>query len=76
MANWIKNNLHFAQYAGLLFVMFAAQLAGGIITFVYKDAFQTGVHDSMVKLMGIYNTDENANTAWNKIQSDVSSFPS
>jgi hypothetical protein len=51
--------------------MFAAQLAGGIITFVYKDSFQTGVYDSMVKLMGIYSTDANANTAWNKIQTEV-----
>jgi hypothetical protein len=54
--------------------MFAAQLAGGIITYVYKDSFQSGLYDSMTKLMGIYNTDANANAAWNKIQTDVRHF--
>jgi hypothetical protein len=51
--------------------MFAAQLAGGIITFVYKDAFQTGMVDAMRNLIGNYNEEEAARNAWDRLQIDV-----
>lgn len=58
----------------MLFVLFAAQLAGGIVTFVYKDTFQTGIVDAMNNLMANYNTEPNAKTAWDTIQTDVMHF--
>jgi hypothetical protein len=53
--------------------MAAAQFATGIITLMNQNSYQTEVHDSMTKQMGIYSTDANAdaNTAWNKIQTEV-----
>lgn len=54
--------------------MFAAQLAGGIITFVYKDSFQTGLVDAMTVLMKRYNSDGNARETWDKLQEEVKHF--
>lgn len=66
--------MFFQQFAGVLFVMFAAQLAGGIIIFSYKDAFKTELVDTMTVWMKKYNSDDNAKDAWDTLQTEVKHF--
>jgi hypothetical protein len=67
--NW--KHIFFSQYAGFLFVIFAAVFVVGIISFVYKDSFEMELHSSMTKLMGSYTTDKHVQHVWNTTQADV-----
>jgi len=70
------NRIVIFQYAGLLFVIFAIQLAGGIIAFVYKDSFTVEFKEKMADLMELYPApnaggEQAAKEAWDRLQSEV-----
>jgi hypothetical protein len=52
--------------------MFAANLAGGIIAFVFKDEVQTGFLKAMNELMEDYQEETYAKQAWDGLQTEVS----
>ncbi|XP_065344732.1 CD63 antigen-like [Cloeon dipterum] len=62
---WMMNT-----YAGLLFVLFATQLAGGIVAFVYQDSLENGFKERLVYYGNNYDTEEFAKNAWDKLQSE------
>ncbi|XP_059482022.1 tetraspanin-6-like [Neocloeon triangulifer] len=67
---WMMNT-----YGALLFILFAVQLAGGILAFSYKSEVETEFKDSLTRLAKLYylpsfGGEQFAKDAWDKMQSE------
>ena len=68
--------MHHTQYIVLVLVIFAAQLVGGILGFVYRNEVlnlvSTGLNNTLSEYGGDSTTQQAITTAWDQAQSTVS----